>query len=88
MRLMDEYGRRVYAICLVRYVGPTDKLGWGWGAAYRPFDQDGYMVAPIPLNLVIACGRWLYMRLSFDWVPGKRDRLAKLLRRARQRRYS
>lgn len=49
------------------------KMPWGWHLAYYDPRQDGFYIAPIPINFIIKFSRWLYAHIKPSWL----DRLVK-----------
>jgi hypothetical protein len=68
---------------MIRRVQRGQKIDWGWGAAWYDVMHDELVVAPIPLNWLFACARWLVccaMRGPRKFIDDDTNRQRKELR--------
>jgi len=73
-------------VSLIRHIDPLEVVPRGWGLAYRPWNSLGYVVSPVPFNLMIgasiAAWRWL-RALPIAWESPRH----RIMRRAFLRGY-
>jgi hypothetical protein len=71
---------KVRAFQLVRYIGDGEYLPRFYGVAYPDPAAWQRICYPIPLNLVMRAGRWLYFRMA---APRWGNRILRLAQRER-----